>query len=222
MGKVQISTVVTPAQNYALTTLDAVNLRLSIPAGDTSKATLLTDFINRATQAVVTYCRQPFVVETLQDLIIPERDAYPYQVPGGLQPLQLARWPLQSVTSVTTMPMVNSPIVLNQGTDFIINAALGELVRLNPDTGYPWRWDAVPTTVVYQAGYTNVPLDLEDAVIRLVTKMYWNAGRDPSLMEESQGSIGTKRYWVAGPGGDGNLPPEIQDLLNGYRVPTAR
>jgi hypothetical protein len=222
MGKVQLTSVTVPASSYLLTSLVNVHLRLAIPATDTSKDALLTDLIARASQAVITHCRQPFVIETLQDVIIPDRDPYPYQVPGGLQPLQLARWPLVSVISVTITPMVNSPIVLNQGTDFIVDNARGELIRLNPDTGYTWRWDAVPTTVVYQAGYNPVPSDLEDAVIRLVTKAYWNAGRDPSLMEESQGSIGTKRYWVAGPNAEGNLPPEIADLLDAYRVPTVR
>ena len=35
-----------------------------------------------------------FAQETVEDIIYPARDAYPFQVPGGIPRLQLSRWPV--------------------------------------------------------------------------------------------------------------------------------
>lgn len=110
---------------------------------------------------------------------------------------------------------------LTYGTDFTADPAVGQLVRLNTFTGVQVAWEALPTQVNYAAGYATVPADLEMATLQMVTARYSSRGRDPNLMMRNQGgTVGEERFWVgAPPGQNGPFPPEIQALLNKYRVP---
>ncbi len=118
---------------------------------------------------------------------------------------------------VTVQTAPGSVQTLTPNKDYLVKPQSGQLMRLNPFTGTAMDWDAWPTTVTYTAGYATLPGDLTDACIRMVTKMFWNRGRDPSIMEQAQ-PAGTTRYWVDDNKG-GNLPPDIEDLLESYRVP---
>lgn len=107
------------------------------------------------------------------------------------------------------------------GTDFTVDAKKGWVIRLDKFTGQQTRWEAVPTTVQYLGGYQEIPGDLEDACLRLVTARFRARGRDPMLVERTQGQLaGSERYWVGtSPGQRGAFAPEIQALLDAYRVP---
>lgn len=107
------------------------------------------------------------------------------------------------------------------GTDYTIDALRGWLLRLNAFIGVVDRWEAEPVQVQYQAGYASVPASVVDACLRLVTARFRARGRDPMLVEQSQPqSLGSQRYWVgAQPGQKGAFGPEIQSLLDPYRVP---
>jgi hypothetical protein len=107
------------------------------------------------------------------------------------------------------------------GTDYTVDAARGWLIRLNGWTASSSKWEARPTTVQYQAGYSAIPDDLQDACLRLVTSRFRARGRDPMLVERVQGAtLGSERYWVGNtPGQTGSLSPEIEALVDSYRVP---
>lgn len=121
----------------------------------------------------------------------------------------------QLLSSGTTQTLV-------YGTDFTIDAEHGWLIRLNAWTGVSTGWEAVPTTVSYQAGYSTIPDDLVDACLRLVTGRFAARGRDPMQMEKAQPGIGTQRFWIGQlPGQVGAMPPEIADMVEPYRVPVA-
>lgn len=108
------------------------------------------------------------------------------------------------------------------GSDFTIDAKKGWLIRLNSWTGVSEKWEAEPVAVQYQGGYNPIPTDLVDACLRLVTARYRARGRDPMQVEVMQPGLGTNRYWVGPtPGQKGSLPPEIQDIVDYYRVPVA-
>jgi hypothetical protein len=177
--------------------------------------------ISQASAAIQKYCARVFAVETLTEMIYPQLDAFPSQVPGGLQPLQLSRWPIVSVTSVNVFKILNTPCLLVSDTDFTVKNEPGQLLRMNSWNGYLSCWDPVPTEVVYQAGYASVPDDLVDACMRLISKSYWNRNRDPSIMETGGSAAGTTRYWIDS-GKDGNFTPDIREILDAYRVPVAR
>jgi hypothetical protein len=88
------ATAESPAGPYDLTDLETVNDELSIPANDTSNNAFLSRAITQASIAIKNYCNRVFQVEAVQDQIYIQQDPYPYQVPGGVFPLQLSRWPL--------------------------------------------------------------------------------------------------------------------------------
>jgi hypothetical protein len=107
------------------------------------------------------------------------------------------------------------------GQDYSIDPEHGWLIRLNPFTGVATTWEALPTTVQYQAGYSPLPADLVDAVLRTITGRFRARGRDPMLVERSQPqTLGSERFWVGvTPGQSGAFPPEIEALIAQYRVP---
>lgn len=296
------------APDYFLTDLPTTKDELSLNTSDTTNDAFLTRAIAQTSTAIENYCSRVFHVEQLSELIYVEQDPYPYQLPGGVAPLQLSRYPLLSVSSVVqtiaggTPPTTQS---LTVDVDYKIDAARGWLIRLNSFTGVAVPWEALPVTVSYVAGYgsqfalptnvpatpfqitpadtvdsdgifsldlgviytasgtaltkvtgtpavgqyavnvstgvytfaaadagaaitisgafTEIPDDLVDAALRLITQRYHTKGRDPTLMEQTQpGEVGTQRFWVgASKGQYGAFPPEIASMLDGiYRVPS--
>jgi len=222
-----ISTVLTAASSYDLTTLENIKDDLAIPDTDTSSDATLARFITEQSALVAQYCNRVFPIETVQDVIYPDRDPYPYQVTGMLSELQLSRWPVVSVASVTDTIAVNISNTLVAGTDFVIDAARGWLTKTDPNTGYPTGWSPDQYTIQYTAGYftpgtDRPPADLEMAVLRLVTARFKARGRDPFLKSQGEPNIGTEQYWVgAMPGQTGAFPPDIAATLEKYRVPLA-
>nr|WP_294549964.1 hypothetical protein [uncultured Rhodopila sp.] len=79
---------------YDLTDMATVLDELQIPPNDTKSRGFLQRGITQVSDAIARHCNRVFQVETLRDNCYPERDAYPYQVPGGVWPLQLMRWPI--------------------------------------------------------------------------------------------------------------------------------
>jgi|SRR5579871_1903049 len=294
-----ITTVLTPAASegetispYALTDLETVKDELTIPDTDTGNDAWLQRAINQASAAIMNYCKRVFQVEGVQDLAYIEQDAYPYQLPGGIFPLQLARWPLlptntvmtvkgdtqinstliQNVTSVesllkgtpvsgsgipagaqihdidtdadtitldqaatatntqtdiatgmvvveNTQPGVPCRLVLDR--DYKVDAEKGWLIRLNRFTGLAEKWPAMPVTVQYAAGYSTIPDDLVDAVLRQITGRYKGKGRDPMLRTMDQPGLGSQTFWIGTPPGQyGALPPEVRQMVDHYRVPS--
>lgn len=221
------TTVLTPAENCDLTTLANIKDDLAIPATDTSSDTTLARFITEQSELVAQYCNRVFPIETVQDTIILDRDAYPYQVPGQQAVLQLSRWPVVAVISVVDQVATGVSNTLVAGVDFLVDAALGWLTRIEPTTGMPINWRADQYTVQYQAGLftpgtTNLPADLEMAVLRLVTARFKARGRDPFLRSQGEPGVGQEQYWIGAlPGQSGPFPPDIAAVLEKYRVPVA-
>lgn len=96
-----ITTVLSPAAAgdddagpYDLTDLATVRDELSIADGDSTNDAWLERAISQASIAIKNFCKRVFQVEGVQDLVYIEQDAYPWQLPGGIFPLQLSRWPL--------------------------------------------------------------------------------------------------------------------------------
>lgn len=222
-----VSSVVTPASNYDLTTLANIKDDLAIPTTDTSSDATLVRFITEQSALVAQYCNRVFPIETVQDVIYPDRDPYPYQVTGMMSELQLSRWPVVSVTSVTDQVFVGVDNTLIEGSDFIVDLERGWLTKLDPNTGYPTGWSPDQYTVQYEAGYftpgtINPPADLEMAALRLITARFKARGRDPFLRSQGEPGVGQEQYWIGAlPGQTGPFPPDIAAVLEKYRVPLA-
>lgn len=222
-----VSTILTAASSYDLTTLTNIKDDLAIPDTDTSSDATLLRYITEQSLMVSQYCNRVFPIETVQDVIYPYRDPYPYQVTGMLSELQLSRWPIVSVTSVTDTVAVNVSNTLTEGTDFIVDLVRGWLTKVDPTTGYPTGWSPDQYTVQYEAGLFEAgsgtpPADLEMAVLRMVTARFKARGRDPFLRSQGEPGVGNEQYWIGAlPGQTGPFPPDIAAVLEKYRVPLA-
>ena len=207
-----ISTVLTPATSYDLVKRADVKIELAITGNDENA--WIDAAITRCSKAVANYCNRVLVVETVQDEFWPRRDPVPRLMKGGLDPLQLSRYPAVSVSSV-----VENAVTLVDGTDFRSNLDKGQMIRLNADTGYPKSWPAFPIVVQYVAGFSSIPDDIVDATIRLIKARRDARNRDPYLKEQNIPGVIEQQWWVASPGETGNMPPDVTDLLDNYRVP---
>jgi len=210
-----LTTVTTAATSQDLTTLALVKAELGVT--DTASDTLLAAWITRASAAIAQYCNRIFAAETLRDDVLPERDPYPWQVPGTFAPLQLSRRPVLASPVVTVSVMGEA---LDAATDFLVDRAAGQIVRLDA-AGRPRAWTPDPTSVVYRAGYDQIPADVQDACIRLVRAQWWLRKRgDPMKRAEDIPGVRKIEWWVdTSPEANGAMPRDVVDLLETYRVP---
>lgn len=211
MSVTVISTVMTAAGNYDLTTLENVKAELQITS--TADDAILSRYIKGASAAIAQECNRVFQAETVKDEFWPDRELYGFQLPTSLSSLQLSRWPVGIVSGIT-----ENGDDLDDGTDFRVDQASGLLIRLD-GMKYPTGWQAWPIVATYIGGYTTIPDDVEDAAIRMVKARYLARGRDPFLKQENIPGVREVTYWVATGADAGNFPPDIADILDNYRVP---
>jgi hypothetical protein len=215
MGYRVISTVVTPAGSYDLAKLADVKAELNI--SDTSSDTLLTRYIAYASTAVSQLCNRRLTTETVKDEIWPDREDFSYQVTGALKDIQLSRWPVVTLSSLS-----EDGNALADGVDFRIDKETGIVSRLDKG-GYPASWSAWPIVATFTAGLgatvDDIPQDIQDATIRLVKARYFARNRDPILKSEDIPGVRSVQYWISTGADAGNMPPDVVDLLNNYRVP---
>lgn len=122
--------------------------------------------------------------------------------------LILARRPVTEITSVSENGALVDP------ADYEIRRGAGILTRLSGD-----RFSCFPSgkiTVVYKAGFEDVPEDLKLAACKLAIALYSETARDPNLKRVNIPDVLEREYWV-GPADDPLLSAEIQDLLAPYK-----
>ncbi len=209
-GAATITTIVTPAPSYDLIDLTTVTEELGTSPGDN---TVTARLISRASASIAQYCNRVFVAEVVKDEFWPQRDPYPRSIPGGVAPLQLTRWPVVQVNSV-----VENGVTLIDGMDFRIDKVNGQLTRLDGN-GYPRKWPAVAIAVQYKGGYEDIPADVQDAALRMVRARWLGRSRDPMLRQESIPGVRDVTYWVPSNDSNGNMPPDVADILDNYRAP---
>ena len=211
-----ISTVTAPASSYALVDMASLKTRLNVTV--TTYDPYFTLAIADASAAAISFMNNPIVEETLSDQIWPWRDSRLGALRSQTGTLQLKRWPIVSVASVTeTIGGVATALVA--GTDYLADPAYGRLVRLN-SYGRPRDWNADPVVVAYTAGYATVPSDIADAVSEMVKARWYAQTRDPAIRERNVEGVMSTTYWFgSGPGADTDMPPTIQAKLERYRVP---
>lgn len=204
-----ISSVVTPAADRNLTTLATVKVELGVFNSETDS--VLTRYIAEASFAAENYCNRVFSVQTVKDQFFPSREVPMQAVVGGVDPIQLTCWPVTAISSVK-----EDGEVLVEGEDFYVDKAKGHVIRLDANS-YPTRWGAYPIVVQYSAGFAPPPVDVSAAVIRMVTQRYFARQRDPMLKSELVTGIGRTEYATSG--SLANMPADVVDLLENYRVP---
>jgi hypothetical protein len=197
-----ILTVVTPANTVDLTILATVKTELGIT--DTASDEKLDLYIDQASCIFAAECGRVFAKETVSEQ---------FRFCNNRNCLILTRCPVASITSVT-----EDDVVLDQSTDYEVDAASGLLYRLQSDIRS--RWCARKIVVVYVGGYTlltELPQEIERAVISLVKQYHFGGTRDPQLRGEEV--IGVQRfdYRVSSGADDGAYPPDFEKMVQKYR-----
>lgn len=209
MGNYTITTVTLAADDFDLTTVDAIKEDLNISgSGDDD---FIARAISKSSAAISQFCNRVFAKQTYQDMI---------RLPcTGLDTLELAKLPLVSVTSIT-----EDGTALVSGTDFEVDLENGFIYRLN-SSGAPTCWSASKVIAVYVAGWVlpgdvneTLPSDVEDACIRMVKNARAKRTRETDLKIDDVAGISHREYWVPSGADSGNLPPDIEDILQNYRI----
>lgn len=205
-----ITTVLEPADSYDLVTLEQVRTEIKLTETDDVRDTALSAFISQVSRGISTYCHRVFVLETVRDeFFLGTSDSF-----GELSPLALSRYPVKEITAFTQGGE-------DVGEDaYRLIAVGGRLYRLGT-TGAIDTWPSSSAVVEYVAGYEDIPADVQEAALRLITMRFKAWGRDPMLIQQDQPNLGSQRWWVGGQAGqNGAYPPEIAGLLEDYVIPT--
>ncbi len=121
MQPTTISTTLAMAASTLLTDLPTVKNELRIDPANTGDDVFLTRTLAEVSDDVARYCNRVFPQETVQDLVFPARDAYPWQIPGGLERLRLSRWPAS--TAAVTLPLA-APVAAGNVLAFAATAGV--------------------------------------------------------------------------------------------------
>jgi len=217
-----ITSVVTPfTGSNDLTCLLNVKADLSLDGWKPVDDIYLTRQIAQASQSVRNYCNREFAQQTYQDLVRPQRDARPWFLPAKTSSYMVKNLPLVSVTSVT-----ENGVLLTANVDYEVNLQSSSIYRLDSN-GNPRQWDTYPLIIVYVAGFTlapatspTLPADLEDAVIRMIKGKWFDRNRDMRLKSQEIAGVGKEEYWISQNPDEGNMTPDVTDILDNYRPPT--
>lgn len=209
-----ITTVITPATGRALDLVDLATVKLVLNINDGTTDNYLRLLISWCSAEIKSYCNRVLVPETIKDEFWPFRDPPPTVVPGDLKPLQLSRWP---IVAAGITELLENAIALVDGTDYRVDYDKGQLIRLD-DNLYPRRWPTLPISVTFNAGYSPMDAPIIDAVTRMIGARWRARDRDPYLKQESIPGVREVQFWIPN-GPTGNMTPDIEDILDNYRVP---
>jgi hypothetical protein len=198
-------TVTTPASSQDLASVAAVKTELQITAS--TDDIWLQDKVTEASQVIAAYCGRSFGLETVTQI---------FRLDDQPQALQLARYPVTAITSVTEdADLLTSDLYEAQPNS-------GLLRRLSSDRSIGWTANKV--TVVYQAGYAlpaSAPAALRDACLMMVKARIAARTRDPLIKSEEAPDIYRFEYWVGGVTDDGSiydLKAKLERFINRGRA----
>lgn len=158
MPLADLTNVLLAASDTKLTDLSAAKAEFGIASTDTSQDTWLTNAIAQISAAISSYCNRVFQQEAVEDVIYPARDAYPFQVPGGIPRLQLSRWPVATarVSISLTAAVAKGATVL----PIVSQAGLGAGMPV----GGTEAADVLPSGTIISSVNTDATLTLSQAI----------------------------------------------------------
>ena len=195
---------------YALVTLNEVKEALQISGSDDDAR--LSGYINRATDMIETYCGHRFLRATYTDEVYSGNNGYR---------LPLRNWPVVSISSIsnrtgdfnnpswTTVDSGNYTLVTEGGKDRgLVYSAIG------------WPSSSGNFKITYIAGYAttaDIPGDIKEACIELVSFLYARAKATPGMKSET---LGRYSYTLETPtSGKGGIIERLglDSILDAYR-----
>jgi hypothetical protein len=195
------STIVTPAADRNLVTLDDLREQLRVRPGDVANDGWYSKIIARSSLAAERYCNRTFAEQDYLDTFVAGFTS------ATAAPLILSQAPVDPASVVVTLDGAGL-----DDTGWSLSPLVGHLWR----TGTAWS-NTSGLTVAYSAGFAEIPADVQQAVLDLCTMENAGRGRDPMLRATESPGLGRQEYWVGGVPGNALLPVDIASLLNPYR-----
>lgn len=162
-----------------------------------------------ASAMIARHCNRTFGRERVREKIWPGRNS-------GACAVSLTRTPVRAVHGVIVDGIGLAP------ADFEADEAAGLLYRLDSrGAGRPWH--AYKVEVDYTGGYAlpgspdrDLPEDVEQACLTLVSALAAARDRDPLLRSETTAGVGSTS-WLEPRAGSEALPPQVAGLLASWR-----
>jgi hypothetical protein len=158
--------ITTPATGTVLTW---AQVQAQIQPGTTADETLIMDHLAEATSEAETKLGMCLLPQTITaTFVASDFEAFQnYSVfPGQGRKISLPRGPLISVTSFTDANGTAVPYT---------NETHGNAIQLLPTSGI--NLQLAPFTVIYQAGFTTIPVDIQGAIrVLTATKFMYREG----------------------------------------------
>jgi hypothetical protein len=197
-------TVTSQATDLNLLTLEEVRTACGIT--DNSQDVALETLRVRVAATIAQQCRvatdgatpPTLRKETLTEVIRLNR---------SMRDLVLSRRPIVSVASIT-----EDGTALDSA-DYEINSGAGLVMRLSSDALTYWR--ACKITIVYDAGWETVPVDLKLAASKLALAFNSEAGRNSNLKRVKVEGLSEREYFY-GSADDPLFTEEIESLLEPF------
>lgn len=191
-----ISTVLVAAASYDLVDVVTAKDELQIPAVDTSKDAFIARAISQISAVIAQETNRVFAVETVQDQIFPGRDAYPGQLPGGVRPLQLSRWPLIAppFSIAAAAPTSSGKVLLVASTDGI--AAGMPVGHASVPVGTTVASYVADTSITLSAAVTGTVAAGDEIGFGLVCAIIDPSGTTTRLSPGTDFLIDAQRGWL--------------------------
>jgi len=188
----------------ALVSMDQLKELLKITGS--AEDTIVANTINRASELAATYCGRRFVVETYTE----------FYDGKGKKEMLLRNYPINSVTSlnVDIERDFDSDTDIDVSADVMIDKKAGILRLWNDESTFAKGRGNVK--VVYSAGYTagtNVPYDLQDAVLMICMHFYKRIYQDQRIGLQSE-TIGDRNLTYRGT----EIPVKARKILDYYKA----
>jgi hypothetical protein len=214
-----ILTVVTPATDTDVTTLEIVKDELGIT--DTGSDTTLSRWISESSERIRGYTEREWGLESVTELFrFPHHEwlqGYGPHHNHRHHALRLARYPITTVASIVEDDVY--PLV--QGVDFEVDPKSGLVYRLfqggMPNAEIRWNWRRRKVFATYSGGYAlpgGAPLRLQQACLALIKGRWSSRTRDPALRSFNIPGVIEKSFWTPTTGGS-DMPPEVASILDG-------
>lgn len=155
------------------------------------ESTTLAALITAVTKAISKYCRRNFDEQTYEE-------RYTGQ---GEQRLMLRHFPILSVASLTVDDVAVS------ASDYIIDAERGWLFRSGG-----WHSLDYGIEIEYDAGWSSVPEDIQEACAAWVAALYWQTKKNPFLTNSFSSTTGSAYATLKE-----NMPAHVKSILDSYR-----
>ena len=186
---------------YALTTVAAAKSHLGILAGDTSQDAVLERFINSASARIENYINRKVLKRAYTE----------YQDGRGNDRILLRQWPADKPTELwdDVDNEFTDPNNQFDAPDFVLEETSDGGIGVVLVDGQRFNRGNQNIKIVYEAGYSTVPYDLQDACLFIVDYLY-AIKQDRRVGVSSKSKNGESVQFLE------NLPEHITDILDRY------